>query len=76
VNIYIYFRIKFLSSDKESGVHKIGFSIIIKTTGKEDRVIYEGFAPASISNVLWFAYIHIALISFFLVFSGGLRNKM
>ncbi|XP_060601820.1 uncharacterized protein LOC132755046 [Ruditapes philippinarum] len=43
-------RIKFLSSDKESGVHKIGFSIIIKTTGKEDRVIYEGFAPASISN--------------------------
>ncbi|XP_060583179.1 uncharacterized protein LOC132739481 isoform X2 [Ruditapes philippinarum] len=43
-------RIKFLASDKESGVHKIGFSITIKTTDKEDRVIYEGFAPASISN--------------------------
>ncbi|XP_060570888.1 angiopoietin-1 receptor-like [Ruditapes philippinarum] len=43
-------RIKFIAIDRESGVHKIGFSITIKTTGKEDRVIYEGSAPASISN--------------------------
>jgi hypothetical protein len=65
MNIFINFRIKFIASDKESGVHKIGFSITIKTTGKEDRVIYEGFAPASISNVLWFAYIQIAIMSSF-----------
>ncbi|XP_053381408.1 uncharacterized protein LOC128549125 isoform X2 [Mercenaria mercenaria] len=39
-------RISFTASDDESGVHKIGFTITIKTNGKRDRVIYEGYAAA------------------------------
>ncbi|XP_053393446.1 uncharacterized protein LOC123564849 [Mercenaria mercenaria] len=41
-------RATFVASDDQSGVHKIGFKIGIKTAGKEDRVVYEGFAKATI----------------------------
>ncbi|XP_053393450.1 uncharacterized protein LOC123562440 isoform X2 [Mercenaria mercenaria] len=43
-------RIRFTAKDDNSGVHKIGFAITIKTSGKADRIVYEGFAPANMKN--------------------------
>jgi hypothetical protein len=49
--LYTYFRADFTASDAESGVHKIGFSILVKTGDKQPRKTYEGFIPAAMSDV-------------------------
>jgi hypothetical protein len=49
--LYTYFRVDFTAADAESGVHKIGFSIIVTSGNQKPRKTYEGFIPAAMSDV-------------------------
>ena len=54
-------RVTFKALDTESGVHRIGYSIVMHSPGKTAQLLYNSSEPANMKPVLMFFFLFIYL---------------